>query len=510
MLTKTQPDEIQDFLIDASHMRGGHAESVVFPETVADVAAVLADASAARTPVTVSGAGTGTVGGRVPFGGIVVATDRLNHIRSVIRKNEDGGRATTEAGVRLTELQRAVDAEELFYPPDPTEGSCFMGGTVATNASGARTFKYGSTRNYVERLQIALASGDVIDLRRGELRANSSGQITIPVSRGNAIKAQLPSYRMPATRKHAAAYYVDREMDVLDLFIGSEGTLGVIIEVELKLLRKPQGVMSGVVFFQAEEKLLTFVREARASSLLTRQRRQSAVEDGENPSASETIDARVLEFFDRESLGFLRQKYETIPEEAGGAIFFEQETTGQNEDGLMESWLQLMERHEALAEESWFAIDEKDQAKLREFRHQLPVLMNEWFARYGQQKVSTDMAVPDEQFPEMLQFYQQALRGGELRYTIFGHIGDNHVHVNILPRDDHEAALAREIYLKFIRRAVALGGTISAEHGIGKLKSKYLRELYGEAHLREMTALKHAFDPAGILGRGNMFESSLA
>jgi D-lactate dehydrogenase (cytochrome) len=513
MLTKTQPDEILDFLVDASHMRGGHADGVVFPESVDEVSALLADASAARTPVTVSGAGTGTVGGRVPFGGIVLATDRLNHIKSVIREDDDGGRATAEAGVRLTELQRAVDAEGLFYPPDPTEGSCFIGGTVATNASGARTFKYGSTRNYVERLQIALASGDVIELRRGELRANSSGQVTIPVSTGNAIKAQLPSYRMPATRKHAAAYYVDREMDVLDLFIGSEGTLGVIVEAELKLLRKPQGVMSGVVFFQAEERLLAFVREARATSLLTRQRRQSAAEDkhGDDPSAAtETIDARVLEFFDRESLGFLRQKYETIPEEAAGAIFFEQETTGKNEDPLMASWLQLMERHEALAEESWFAVNEKDQARLREFRHQLPVLMNEWFARYGQQKVSTDMAVPDEQFSEMLQFYQRALRGGDLRYTIFGHIGDNHVHVNILPRDDNEAAQAREIYLKFIRRAVALGGTISAEHGIGKLKSKYLRELYGEAHLREMVALKHAFDPAGILGRGNMFDIGLA
>ncbi|MEA2204103.1 MAG: hypothetical protein QOE77_879 [Blastocatellia bacterium] len=504
MLTKTQPDEIQDFLVDASHMRGGHAERVALPESVDDVVALLAEASATRTPVTVSGAGTGTVGGRVPFGGIVLATNRLNHIKRVIREHDDAGRAIVEAGVRLTELQRAVDAKDLFYPPDPTEGSCFIGGTVATNASGARTFKYGSTRNYVERLQIALATGDVIDLRRGELRANSNGQLTIPVSTGSAIKAQLPSYRMPATRKHAAAYYVDRDMDVLDLFIGSEGTLGVVVEAELKLLRKPQGVMSGVVFFQSEERLLAFVREARATSLLTRQR-------GEDPNAaSEAIDARVLEFFDRESLGFLRQKYETIPEEAAGAIFFEQETTGKNEDALMESWLELMERHQALAEKSWFAVNEQDQTKLREFRHQLPVLMNEWFARYGQQKVSTDMAVPDEQFPEMLKFYQDALGGGELRYTIFGHIGDNHVHVNILPRDDNEAAQAREIYLKFIRKAVALGGTISAEHGIGKLKSQYLRELYGEAHLREMAALKHAFDPAGILGRGNMFESSLA
>jgi D-lactate dehydrogenase (cytochrome) len=137
------------------------------------------------------------------------------------------------------------------------------------------------------------------------------------------------------------------------------------------------------------------------------------------------------------------------------------------------------------------------------------VLMNEWFAKHNQRKVSTDMSVPDEAFAGMLRFYQESLRGGNLRYTIFGHIGDNHVHVNILPRNDEEAAKAWEIYRTFIRRAVEVGGTISAEHGIGKLKREYLRELYGEEHLKEMAALKRAFDPAGILGRGNMFSSDL-
>ena len=115
------------------------------------------------------------------------------------------------------------------------------------------------------------------------------------------------------------------------------------------------------------------------------------------------------------------------------------------------------------------------------------------------------MAVPDEAFADMLRFYQESLRGGDLRYTIFGHIGDNHVHVNILPRDDDEAARAREIYRSFTRRAVDVGGTISAEHGIGKLKREYLSELYGEEHLREMAEFKRALDPAWILGRGNMF-----
>ena len=498
MLTKTQPDEIQDYLADASYVKGGHASRVAFPECAADVAEILSRATGDRTPVTVSGAGTGTVGGRVPFGGIVVATNKLNRITL------SEADCVAEAGVRLSDLQSAVNARSLFYPPDPTERSCFVGGTIATNASGARTFKYGATRNYVHALKVVLASGDTVNLRRGELCAGQDGKVVIPLSTGGSVEAQLPTYSMPRVRKHASGYFVAPGMDVIDLFIGSEGTLGVIVEAELKLLSKPAGVLSGVVFFDDEENLLAFVRAARERSLQNRVR-SPTVREGQFSK----LDARAIEYFDVESLNFLRQKYDSVPTRATGAIFFEQETTPETEDSLMSEWLGLVEAHQALADESWFATNEADQAKLREFRHALPVLMNEWFARYRQRKVSTDMSVPDEAFAGMLSFYQDSLRGGDLRYTIFGHIGDNHVHVNILPRNDEEGARAWEIYHSFIRRAVDVGGTISAEHGIGKLKRDYLVELYGEAHLREMAKLKLAFDPAGILGRGNMFAESL-
>ncbi|HXT63924.1 MAG TPA: FAD-binding oxidoreductase [Pyrinomonadaceae bacterium] len=504
MLTKSQPDEIQDYLSDASFVRGGNASNVAFPETAEEVASILRDAANTRTPVTVSGAGTGTVAGRVPFGGIVLATDKLNRMGEVVRVAE-GGHVTAQAGVRLIDLQRAVESQHLIYPPDPTERTCFIGGNIATNASGARTFKYGATRNYVEALQVALASGDLISLRRGEFRADASGRIRLPLTSGLAIEAQLPSYQMPRVRKHASGYFVAPEMDAIDLFIGSEGTLGVVIEAELRLLPKPQGLLSGVVFFDNEDNLLEFVSEARAQSLWHRLQSVGAPDDSQTEVRA-TLDARALEYFDEQSLGFLRQQYDSIPGAAIGAVFFEQETNTETEDSLMSEWLSLVEQNRALADQSWFATNEQDHAKLREFRHALPVLMNEWFAKYKQRKVSTDMSVPDAAFPEMLKFYRNALKGGELRYTIFGHIGDNHVHVNILPRDDREAAEAWEIYRRFIRRAVDLGGTISAEHGIGKLKRDYLRELYGDAHLREMAALKRAFDPAGILGRGNIFE----
>jgi D-lactate dehydrogenase (cytochrome) len=500
MLTKTAPGELQSYLSDASNLAGGHAARVVFPESAEEAARVLAEASRERVPVTVSGAGTGVVGGRVPFGGVVLATDRLSRIVGVVKEGA-GGRGVAEAGVTLADFRRAVESEGLLYPPDPTEWSCSLGGTVATNASGARTFKYGPTRRFVRRLKVALATGDVLDLSRGQIRADSEGRLRVPVGGGRVIEARLPAYRMPATRKHAAGYFVEPRVDAIDLFVGSEGTLGVVCEVEVALLPKPEGFLAGVVFFDDEARLLRFVREARTRSLATR----AAERLPHAPRAARGIDARALEYFDREALDFLRGEYTSIPGGAAGAVFFEQETTAATEEALTQAWLALLEGCGALVDESWFANDARDQARLREFRHRLPVLVNEWLARRGRRKVSTDMAVPDESFPAMLAFYRETLRAAGLSYVIFGHVGDSHVHVNILPRDEAEAARARETYLTFVRRAVALGGTVSAEHGVGKLKREYLRELYGEAALREMAALKRAFDPACVLGRGNVF-----
>jgi D-lactate dehydrogenase (cytochrome) len=477
MLIRSNPDEIQTYLSDASFIREGHADRVVLPETVAEVAEVLASATRDRTPVTVSGAGTGTVGGRVAFGGIVLATDRLNRIKQIDR---EGRYAVAEAGVILSDFQRAVENEGLLYPPDPTERGCFLGGTVATNASGSRTFKYGPTRNYVSGLKVVLASGEVLDLKRGEVLADSQGRIRV-----GAIDVQVPNYRMPATRKNATGYFVAPQMDAIDLFIGSEGTLGVICEITTKLLPKPEGLLSGVVFFADEADVLALVADVRARA-----------------------EARALEFFDSESLNFLREKYSTIPAEAEAAIFFEQETTAATEETVLEEWMTLLDRHHA-SSDSWFATNAADQAKLREFRHQLPVLMNEWFARYRQRKVSTDMAVPDEAFPGLFRLYQDTLRASGLRYTMFGHIGDNHVHVYILPSDESEGAHAWQLYVEFLKYAAGVGGTLSAEHGVGKLKREYLRLFYTDDQLHQMVALKRAFDPPGILGRGNIFSHEL-
>lgn len=493
MQVKTQLDELQNYLTDASNMAGGRADRLYIPETADDIAAILLDAGRANTPVTISGARTGTVGGAVPFGGVVVSLEKLNKIISV---DKAAHRAVVEPGVILADLQKAVEAEGLFYPPDPTEWSCQIGGTVATNASGARSFKYGATRAYVERLRVVLANGDIVEIRRGETVANGDGTIKLSTASGGEIKTTVPTYPRPDVRKNVSGYFNELPLDAIDLFIGSEGTLGVITEIELSLLKKPEGFFSGIVFFEREADLLAFVDEVRQSSLLSDQISEAA------PRAS------LLEYFDDRALAFIHSSFPETPQNMAGAIFFEQETLPETEDGLLEMWNDLLEKNGANVELSWFTTNDQDREKMRAFRHALPVAVNERITKYRQRKVGTDMAVPDKNFPAFLRFYKDTLDASGLDYVIFGHIGDCHLHANMLPRDEAEAATARHIYGRCVAQAIMLGGVVSAEHGIGKLKRKYLSAMMGERYLNEMAEVKRAFDPNGILGRGNMFDES--
>lgn len=491
MQVKTQTDELQNYLTDASNMQGGFADKLFIPENAEEIAAIINEANERKIPVTVSGARTGTVGGAIPFGGYVISLEKLNKILEI---NKEENYAIVESGVILNDFQKVVEAENLFYPPDPTEWSCQLGGTIATNASGARSFKYGATREFVEEIEVVLASGEILKLKRGTIFSDN-GFIELQTTTGNLIKAKLPTYRQPDTRKNTSGYFSGDKTDAIDLFIGSEGTLGIITRAKLRILPKPESFFSGIIFFENETDLLNFVWEAREKSFASRQNQNS-----------NSIDASLIEYFDEKALKFISEKFPEVPEPAKGAIFFEQETNSENEDALLEEWNALLEKHDADLERSWFTTNEQDREKMREFRHALPVSVNERIVKYKQKKVGTDMAVPDEKFASFLRFYKEKLEASGLDYVIFGHIGDNHLHANMLPKSDEEATHARHLYGRFIAQSIMFGGTISAEHGIGKHKSKYLYVQYGERFLNEMAELKKAFDPKGILGRGNMFD----
>jgi|CXWL01.1.fsa_nt_gi D-lactate dehydrogenase (cytochrome) len=491
MQVKTQLEDIQNYLTDASNMPGGHATRLFIPETPGEIAEILREANEQRIAVTISGARTGTVGGAIPFGGYVISMERLNKIVEIDKEQK---LAVVQPGVILGDLQKAVEAEGLFYPPDPTEWSCQIGGTVATNASGARSFKYGATRDFVERLNVVLASGEEIVIRRGQFVANETGSVSV-----GPIEFKTPTYERPNVRKNVSGYFNASPLDPIDLFIGSEGTLGVITEIELRLVDKPKEFFSGIVFFSAEGDLLAFVDEVKLSSFAAH-KNPVAIAPG-----SDMIDASLLEYFDGQALRFISEKFPETPT-AAGAIYFEQEMDGGSEDALLAAWNELLEKHNADIARSWFATNDQDREKMRAFRHSLPVSVNERVVKNKQKKIGTDMAVPDENFPVFLRYYKETLDASGLEYVIFGHIGDCHLHANMLPKDDSQAEKARQIYGRCVAHAIMLGGTVSAEHGIGKLKRKYLSAMMGERYSNEMAEIKRAFDPNGILGRGNMFD----
>jgi FAD/FMN-containing dehydrogenase len=271
-------------------------------------------------------------------------------------------------------------------------------------------------------------------------------------------------------------------MDWVDLFTGSEGTLGVILEAELRLLPLPGELFAGVVFFPSDERVLDAVDAWRGVAGL-----------------------RMLEYLDRASLGLLGPRYPEIPRQAGGALLFEQELDEAGEEE-MDRWETRLAQAGALLEGSWFAASAQDRERFRRFRHALPETVNDTVRRGGFLKLGSDYAVPVARNREMLDFYRARLEAEfPGRYVIFGHIGDAHVHVNILPESDSGFERGRDLMLEFARQAVALGGTVGAEHGLGKRKAALLAIEYTPQEIEAMKQVKRRLDPKWLLGRGNLF-----
>ncbi len=484
MIIKKNLDEIQNFLSDASNYKG-FCNEVFFPQNKEELVGIVKELNRGKRKITISGNGTGITGSRVPEGGTVISLEKLNR---VLELNREKKFIRLEPGAILKDVQDLVEAENLFHPVDPTERNCFVGGTVATNASGSRTFKYGSTREYVVGLKIVLPAGDVINLERGKLSANKF-DAKLEAESGKIISFKLPDYKMPNT-KNAAGYFCHEGMDLIDLFIGAEGTLGVITEIKLRLLDLPKEILSCVVFFGTENDALNFIDEARGFSK-------------QNPA--NIIAARSLEYFDDRTLNFLRGDYPNIPPNISGAVWFEQEII-DNEDEASAAWIKLINKHNANENRAWIAIDKKEREKFKDFRHAASWKVNEYIASKGLKKVGTDVAVPVSNFRNFLQWMKKIVESAELEYIVYGHFGDCHPHLNMLPVDESEYKTAKEIYSKICEEAVRLNGTVSAEHGIGKLKREYLLLMYGEEAIKEMAKLKLVFDPNKILNIGNIFD----
>lgn len=485
MITKTEQELIQSYLTDESNVKGT-CDAVYIPESEDEIVELIKKCNANKTKVTIAGNGTGLTSGRVPLGGIVLSLEKMNKILGL---NEEEKFIIVQPGVLLSELQEFVEEKKLFYPPDPTERNCHIGATVITNSSGARTFKYGPTRDYVLEMRIVLPNGEVVSLKRGDIKAQNY-KLNFETLSGKKIDLQIPKFEIPAT-KNAAGYFCKEDVDLIDLFIGSEGTLGVISELKLKLIDLPGNLLSCVVFFADEDNALEFINDARKIS--------------RDKSGANNLDARALEYFDNYSLRFLEEDFPNIPADAKAGVWFEQEL-GENEDELISAWMELISAHNGMEEESWLAVDKKEQEKLKSFRHAVAVKVNEFIAKRGLRKVGTDVAVPDAAFKNYYYDVKKMIEARGLKYVVYGHVGNSHIHLNFLPNDQEEFKTAREIYADICSMAINLKGTFSAEHGVGKSKRDYLIKMYGEDVIKQMAQLKTALDPNKLMNIGNIFD----
>jgi FAD/FMN-containing dehydrogenase len=332
-----------------------------------------------------------------------------------------------------------------------------IGGSIACNASGARSLLYGATRPHVSALRVALADGSVHELRRTRLEKNTVGYAPVH--------------------------------EPVDWFIGSEGTLGVILEAELSLLPLPATVTGLAIPFAREADALDFVVAARTST---------------------GVSARCLEFFDTAALGVARsaEGNERWAARAGALVYVEQAAAAGSEVPLDE-WLALGQEFGAAEDD--VSVYEGDAAlrDARWIRHSVPATMNERGARFrsaGGRKVSTDWAVPFRQLKDAISAARRfASEAGIEQAVIYGHAGNGHPHQNFIAHNAKELARIENVVDATLRHVVALGGTVAAEHGIGKIKRRWLSLQLTPLQLSVMRAIKSDLDPGGLLAPGNLF-----
>ena len=480
------------YLSDAAHFPGGHAAAIAIPRSVAEIPAIV---RGARTVLAV-GAQSSLTGGATPMGEVVLSTEKLNRILEI-----GPGFIHVEAGVTVAAMQEALAPRGAWFPPAPTFTGAFAGGIVATNAAGAATFRHGPVRPWVEALTVVLADGREMTVRRGERRAASLG---LP----------LPSYRMPDVVKVSAGYFSAPDMDLIDLFIGSEGTLGVITTVTFRTLSPIPTSALAFVPCPSERDALALVGELR---------QEPAV------AAIEHVDRRCLEILHED--GADRRVDVRVPPGSELALLVqlelppgtsEADAFTQIEESLspgaagtaLGRVCRLLHAHGVFdATEMALPGNTRRAEQLIALREAVPAGVNLRVGRAQQiidpriAKTAADMIVPFEGFGEMMQIYRDGFGSRGLDFAVWGHISDGNVHPNVLPRSYADVERGKEAILCFGREAARLGGCPLAEHGVGRspVKQALLRGLYGDAGIEQMRATKRALDPSWKLAPGVIF-----
>jgi D-lactate dehydrogenase (cytochrome) len=511
-----------DYLCDESKLKASRVDYLIFPENEDELAAAVRTMVRRHQSVTVAGARTGLVGGCVPGKGALVSLEKMDQVLDIYYlASADEWRIRTQAGVLLSQLdtiakakvcpqlehhedpmiadrfkQFKTDPVSYFYPPDPTETSASIGGTVATNASGARTYRYGPTRDWVRGIRVMTMKGEYLDIPRGKYFSSPGGTFTLYDSEGGHTVIQTGDYPLPHT-KNTCGFFTSPHVDLVDLFIGSEGAFGIITSVEVALL--PSEHKCSIIQFTPSDKIaIDLVKALRENRHLK-------------------LD--FMEFYSENALNLLRQMQAEdprkvamapIPDTAGAALFFDLAFDPDASDQNYQHLESTVKGVGADLKESWAGYEAKELSRFKHFRHLLPEKVSQVIAECKKQhpgihRLSSDLAVPDRYLHDIWNLYKDRLGNAGINWVGFGHVGNNHFHISSMPRDMDELARGIDIYREFAETAVSYGGTVSAEHGVGKIKAKFLNIMYTPDQIQQMKNMKEAFDPDGLLNPGNIF-----
>jgi glycolate oxidase len=427
------------FVRDESEAEGVVPDAVVLASSTEDLEKALAVARAAEVPITPRAGGSGRTGGAVPVaGGIVLASQGMNKIKEIDRRE---GIAVVEPGVILQDLHTAVEAEGWFYPPDPNSlAVCCLGGNVAENAGGPRAFKYGVTRDYVLGMTALLIGGQRLQVGR-------------------------------RTLKGVTGY------DVTALLVGSEGTLAVFGEITLKLVRKPETVVTVLALFPDVEAASACVAQMTSTG----------------------VSARCIEFFDGATLDAMRKAGNPLDPHAGALLLIE--VDGSPKDCEVGAERIGLACEAARALEVLVAQDPGQRERLWAARRE----MSHAVRQLSRHKLSEDVVVPRQSIGVFLERVRAIGQRNQVRTLTYGHAGDGNLHVNFLWDDESEMAGVGRAIGEMFGEVVALGGTLSGEHGIGVLQAPYLPLEHSPELISLQKDLKRVFDPSGLLNPGKIF-----
>jgi D-lactate dehydrogenase (cytochrome) len=504
------------YLEDAAHFPGGHAQALFLPTSERAVADILR-----RTPrVLPIGAQSSLTGGATPFGDALLGTARLADILDI-----QPARVRLQAGVPLDTLDLVLAERGQYYPPSPTFTGSFVGGIVSTNAAGAATFKYGTTRDWIETLTVVLADGDVLDIERGAVHAHPDGYVDLELARGR-IRLPVPTYRMPAAAKVSAGYFAAPGMDLIDLFIGAEGTLGVVTDVTLRVL--PVRPAHCLAFLTCPDKAAawSFAGALREAAMATW---QSADPAGIDIAGIEHMDARCMRLLRDD--GVDRKLGVPLPDAAHMGLWITLELPPQTTstevydmlarageagaaDTALARFCALLARYDLLDRVEFATPDDRARAaQLIALREAVPAAVNHRVGLAQQRidphidKTAADVIVPFDALETFVDFCGAELSRHGVDAAIWGHLSDGNLHPNVIPRTMDDVTRGQQAMLAIGREAMRHGGSPLAEHGVGRNRTKQtlLREMYGERGLDEMRQVKRALDPEGKLACGVIF-----